>query len=315
MFIHGRMGMRNLRHFLEFFVARTILAVLQVLPLSACAGLARWLAWLAADVIRFREKVVDENLRMTFPDWPPSKRRDVARRMWEHLVLMTSEIAQAQRKIHESNWRQHIHLKRNRLIARYLLEERPTVMVSGHFGNFEVAAVTLGILGFPSYAIARTMDNPLIEGLIRQFRESKGQFILPKDGSAETIQRVLAAGCTISLLGDQHAGTKGVWVDFLGRPAACHKALALFTLTSGAPMIVMYCRRLKEPLKFEIDALGIADPQIGLGHLADVRSLTQWYNDRLGEIIRQEPEQYWWVHRRWKEKPVRQTRAIRAKAA
>jgi KDO2-lipid IV(A) lauroyltransferase len=303
------------KHYLEFALVRLLLAVVQVLPLSACTGLARWLAWLAADVIRFREKVVDENLRHTFPDWTAEQRRDTARRMWEHLVLMICEVAQAQRKIHETNWRKHIHLKNNRTIARYLLEDRPTVMVSGHFGNFEVAAVALGILGFPSYAIARMMDNPLIERLIRRFRESKGQFVLPKDGSADQIQRVLAAGRTISLLGDQHAGTKGVWVDFLGRPAACHKALALFTLTSAAPMIVLYCRRGESPLQFEIDHLGIADPEKGLGELSDVRGLTQWYNDRLAEIIRRYPHQYWWVHRRWKDKPVRQTAAKKARAA
>jgi KDO2-lipid IV(A) lauroyltransferase len=180
-------------------------------------------------------------------------------------------------------------------------------MVSGHFGNFEIAAVLLGLVGCPSYAIARIMDNPWLERLIRSFRESSGQFILPKDGSAARIQQVLAAGKTLMMLGDQHAGTKGVWVDFLGRPAACHKALALFTLSSAAPMIVLYCRRTDRPLHFEIDILGIADPREGLGELADVRSLTQWYNDCLARIIRDSPEQYWWVHRRWKDKPVRQT--------
>ena len=294
------------RQFLEYAAVRLLLSIVQILPLSACARLAQGLAWFAADVVRFRQRVVDENLRLTFPEATPERRRDIARQMWEHLVLMTCEIAQARRKIHETNYRKHIHVPQNQTIARYVLEDRPTILVSGHFGNFEIAAVMLGIVGCPSYAIARVMDNPWIESLIKSFRESSGQFILPKDGSAVQIQQVLAAGKTIMMLGDQHAGTKGVWVDFLGRPAACHKALALFTLSSGAPMMVTYCRRTTGPLQFEIDILGIADPQLGLGELTDVRSLTQWYNDCLAQAIRAHPEQYWWVHRRWKDKPVRQ---------
>ncbi len=308
------LGMIHVRQLLEYAAVRLLLSIVQVLPLSACARLAEILAWIAADIVRFRHRVVDENLRLTFPDAAPERRREIARQMWEHLVLMTCEIAQARRKIHETNYRNYIHVPNNPTLARYALAERPTILVSGHFGNFEIAAVMLGIVGCPSYAIARVMDNPRIEQLIRSFRESSGQFILPKDGSAAQIQQVLAAGKTLLMLGDQHAGTKGVWIDFLGRPAACHKALALFTLSSGAPMLVTYCRRLDAPLKFEIDILGIADPQLGLGDLTDVRALTQWYNDCLAKVIRAYPEQYWWVHRRWKDKPTRQKKSTAAAA-
>jgi KDO2-lipid IV(A) lauroyltransferase len=116
-------------------------------------------------------------------------------------------------------------------------------------------------------------------------------------------------------LGDQHAGTKGVWINFLGRSASCHKALALFTLSSGAPMLVTFCRRTTGILRFEVGVSGVADPREMPAALSDVRALTQWYNDCLAKMIREDPGQYWWVHRRWKDKPIRQTKARIQRAA
>ena len=84
---------------------------------------------------------------------------------------------------------------------------------------------------------------------------------------------------------------------------SCHKAIALFTLTAGAPLMVSYALRRGRPLQFEVGCPGIADPKRGGPELGGVKELTQWYNRRLEELIRRDPGQYWWVHRRWKGKP------------
>ena len=123
-------------------------------------------------------------------------------------------------------------------MTSYLIDYRPLVAVTGHFGNFEMAGYVTGLLGMPSYTVARKLDNEHLDRFLNGFRERNGQFILPKDGSAPAIQKVLDSGAILTILGDQHAGTKGCWIDFLGRPAACHKAIALFTLSGNAPMMV-----------------------------------------------------------------------------
>ncbi len=135
-----------------------------------------------------------------------------------------------------------------------------------------------------------------------------GQHMLPKDGSAPAVQQILNEGGTLALLADQFAGAKGVWVDFLGHPTSCHKALALFVLSSRAPMVVCYNRRLKRPLQFEMAVTGIADPNVPGSHLESVAALTRWYNQCLEQAIRKAPEQYWWLHRRWREAPPRRIR-------
>jgi KDO2-lipid IV(A) lauroyltransferase len=228
--------------------------------------------------------------------------------MWEHLFLMVCEVAHTPRKVHETNWRRYVHIRGKRDLVRFLVAPRPVLIVTGHFGNFEVGGYMMGMLGFPTYTIARPLDNPYLDRFVGEFRKARGQHILPKQGSAAQVNAVLQSGGALTLLGDQHAGPKGCWVDFLGRPASCHKALALFTLTSGAPMLVTYAKRTGRPMRFELGLAGVADPAVGGEELAGVRELTQWYNHALERVIRSAPEQYWWLHRRWKGAP-RQRRA------
>jgi len=193
---------------------------------------------LVTEKLRFREKVIRENIRGVFPDADDDRIRNMTRNMWYHLFLMGCEIAHAPRKIHDTNWRKHVFIRDKVRMTSYLIDYRPLVAVTGHFGNFEMAGYVTGLLGMPSYTVARKLDNEHLDRFLNGFRERNGQFILPKDGSAPAIQKVLDSGAILTILGDQHAGTKGCWIDFLGRPAACHKAIALFTLSGNAPKIV-----------------------------------------------------------------------------
>ena len=303
----NKVDLKKARYYAEYLAVRLLFSLIQMLPLRWCEALAANLAWLISDVFRVRSKVVLENLEQVFPDKTEQERRQLARQMWQHLILMAFEIALAPRKIHDSNWRKHVFIRDKKVMTSYFLDWRPVVLVAGHFGNFELAVYMSGILGIPTYAIVRSFDNPYLHRWFAGLRESRGQFMFPSQGSAAKVQTVLEAGGMLSLLGDQHAGTKGCWIDFLGKPAACHKALALFTLSGQAPMIVTYSIRRDRMMSFEIGCNGIADPIDLPESLRDVRSLTQWYNQRLEELIRANPDQYWWLHRRWKDKPVRRT--------
>ncbi len=292
----------------EYLAFQFVLSLVQIMPIEMCANVCRGVAWLVSDVLGFRRKIIEANLRGVYPDLSDDRCREMSRSMWYHLCLMGCEIAHAPRKIHDSNWRRYVFIKDKVQMTRYLIDYRPLVAVSGHFGNFEMGGYVTGLLGMPSYTVARTMDNPYLDKFINEFRGFNGQFILPKDGSATAIQEVLDSGGILTLLGDQHAGTKGCWIDFLGRPAACHKAVALFTLSGNAPMMVSYCMHTDRPMHFEIGCTGVADPLEMDESLKDVKKLTQWYNDRLADAIAKDPDQFWWVHRRWKEKPVRKTK-------
>jgi KDO2-lipid IV(A) lauroyltransferase len=298
--------------YLVYVVIRLFICVVQATPLETCQYIAHVLAWLASDVFNLRRETVDDNLSHVFPHYSERQRRKLKRRMWEHLFLMVCEVAHAPRKIHETNWRKYVTLRNSRPLVTQLLDDRPTILVSGHFGNFELAGFVTGLLGFPSFTVARELDNPYLDRFVNRFRGLHGQFILPKEGSAPMIEAVLASGGTLSLLGDQHAGDKGCWVNFLGRLASCHKAVAVFTIAGGAPMAVGFAKRLGKPLHFEVGMTALADPALGGPASEGVKPLTEWYNEQLGSIILEAPEQYWWVHRRWREPPRRVKKRLAA---
>lgn len=299
---------------LVYLVVRTAVAVIQCWRMETCQTFARAMAWLAHRGLKLRRRVLEENLLTAFPESTPCERERIVRGMWEHLFLMICEIAHAPRKIHRRNWHQYVSVRRKRELVRYLLDPRPIVMVSGHFGNFEMGGYVAGLLGFPSHTVARTLDNPYLDRFVRQFREANGQYILPKNGSAQQIDALLKSGGLLVALGDQHAGPKGCWVDFFGRPASYHKAIALFPLMHGAPLLLVDAKRTSRPLQFEVGYLGAADPQTLPADLQSVPGLTHWYNTALEAMIREAPEQYWWVHRRWKGEPPRR-RSVSPRAA
>ena len=227
--------------FLVYLVVRMLVCVVQSLSVPACAVCCRWLATLSASILKIRRRVVEENLQLAFPEMSVAERKAIAWRMWEHLFLLLVEIAHAPRKIHDTNWREYVTFHNHVPLVEALLSDRPTVIVCGHYGNFELSGVTMGILGFPSFTIARTLDNPYLDRYINKFRGCRGQYILPKNGSAPQIDALLERGGTLVFLADQHAGPKGCWVDFFGRPASTHKAIGLFSLSNDVAAGGMLC--------------------------------------------------------------------------
>lgn len=290
-----------LRHLAEYLAVRAALSLVQAVSLDTCAAVTRWFAWVAADVLKIRGRIVDENLAIAFPEKTPAERQQIALRMWEHLLLMVCEIAHLQRKIHETNWRKYVTLPNKREWIRAVGKAGPKVCVTGHFGNFEALGHVSNFWGFRTYTVARTLDNPHLDRLIARFRQSMGQRLLPKSDSAGQADEVLQTGGILALLGDQHAGRKGCIVDFLGRPASCHKALALFALLNRAPILVATCTRGARPLEFVMKMDAAVDPTSDAEAYGSVEDLTQWYNDVLSRRIREQPDQYWWLHDRWKD--------------
>lgn len=285
--------------YLVYLAVRLFICAVQATSLRVCDQISHALAYLANDVLKVRGKLVEENLRFAFPEKSPAQRHLLARQMWHHLCLMVCEIAHAPRKLHETNWHESIKLRRIDIQIDAVLGRRPVVVLLGHFGNFELMGYVTGLLGFPTFTVARPLDNPFLHRFLEDFRSATGQIILPKIGSAPYIEKVLEANGTLALLCDQNAGVKGCWVEFMNRPAAYHKAISVFSMTSGAPIVFVYMRRVGGPMEFELGVEGIYDPAVD--EPKGIKELTLWYNEMLERVVRRNPEQYWWVHNRWKD--------------
>lgn len=301
---------RQVVDYLVYVAVRILICIVQAMPIDMGHQFAKLLARLFCDVLHIRRHVVDDNLAHAFPELTEIQRTNLTRRMWEHLFLLVLEVAHTPRKIHETNWRDYVVLHNEAELVRDLLDDRPLMVIASHLGNFEVGGYVLGVLGFPTYTVARTLDNRFLDRFVNDFRGRTGQHIIPKNGGFDQITQVLAEGGTMTFLADQYAGPKGCWVQFFGRPASAHKAIALLALDHNARMSVSTSQRLERPMHFELWNYATIDPQEVGNSVGTVRELTQWYTSRLEELIRRAPDQYWWLHRRWKDtrekKPAKQ---------
>ncbi len=302
--------------FAAYLVVRLLVAVIQTLPMDMGDSLCRGLAWLAAGPLRIRHRETEENLARIFPAADEAARERLSRAMWHHLLLMVCEIAWAQRRLHLTNWSRHVRFHNQHVMLEHLLSKRPLVTVSGHFGNFEVGGYTLGLMGFSATTIARKLDNRFLHRWVQRFRRAKGQEMVDKEGCAPIVEKHLQNGGMLAILADQHAGPKGCWTDFMGVPASCHKALALFSLSTGAPMMAGYTIRIDgQPMRMESGCVAVTDPARNDPACQSVTSLTEWYNDRLEESVALAVEQYWWLHRRWRQPPPKVAARLAKRAA
>jgi len=308
---------KNTIDFIAYATVRIVVAVIQVLPVDMGDALCRTLARVFTGPIKIRKKLTQQNLQMVFPTAGESERQALTESMWRSLLLMGCEVAWAQRRLHLCNWPKHVRFRENKTMLKAMLSRRPTITVTGHFGNFEIGGYMTGLMGFQTTSIARRLDNEYLHRWVERFRSAKGQHLVDKEGCAPEVERLLHQGGTLSLLADQHAGEKGCWVDFLGTPASCHKALALFSLSSQAPMLVGYTRRVEgKPMQFETGCVGVADPQNDMhGNCRGVEPLTRWYNQQLAHAIAMSVEQYWWLHRRWRQPPAKVLKRLQKRSA
>jgi KDO2-lipid IV(A) lauroyltransferase len=298
--------------YLVFLAVRSAVALLQALPIGAAARLAEAFAWLAYRVDRRHRAVARGNLRQAYPMLSEAQRERLVRATYRHFCLMIVEMVFLPRKLQPSNWRRYLDLAPGETVVRALLSGRPTIVVTGHYGNWEMAGYALALFGFKSAAVARPLDNPYLDDLVRRFRQKTGQQLLNKKGDFERTEQILKAGGILCTLGDQDAGQGGLFVDFFGRPASTHKAIALLALHHDALILVAAARRAGPVMRYRLEAAAPIDPRDYANQQGGVQALTQRFTHEFEEIVRLDPRQYLWLHRRWKSVPRARPRAAAA---
>ncbi len=295
---------RRALDYLVYLAIRLLVGVAQALTIEQSYAFSRLLAAVLYRVDARHRKIGLENLRQAFGDRYTELERDqVVRGVYRHFCMMLMEILHIPRKLHPTTWRERITLVGEDMAVDRLLKGGPIIMLSGHFGNWEMAGYLFGVFGFPPHSVARALDNPFLDGFLRRFRERSGQRMIAKKGGYDQMLAVLRGGGVLSFLADQDAGERGMFVEFFGRPASTHKAIALLALEHRAPVVIGYARRVGPGFRYEVGCEEVIEPDEWTGTADDARLLTQRYTRTLESIIRRDPEQYLWLHRRWKHQP------------
>jgi KDO2-lipid IV(A) lauroyltransferase len=302
----------KLRHRLEFVVFQTLVCVIDALSPRTSAWLAKSLASVIHDVLPrkwTRYRIAHENVRRAFGDrYTDAGIEALVYEMWVHLFRTVAEIVQSARKLHLRSYREVVEFADFTATNEAICSGRRVLMLGGHFGNWEIGTAMFGMWGFPMGVVAREMDNPYLHDWFLRQREMTGHRMLLKKGDFDEMVALLEKGGNLGLLCDQDAGPRGVFVDFFGTPASTFKSIALLALEYDALIMVGYSIRRPDQFadqlwaRFEVGCEAVIDPRTMQSH-DPVGEITQQYTAALERAIRRAPEQYFWIHRRWKSEP------------
>jgi KDO2-lipid IV(A) lauroyltransferase len=288
-----------------YLFARFAVAVTQALPWGLLLTLGDLVAWLAYHLDRRHREVAADNLRHAYPDKSPAEIDRLVRASYRHLVTVVIEMLRLPREINQRNVYEKLSFDpaTYERARTYPACGRPLIIVTGHFGNWEALSYATAVAGHTCHVIARRLDNPYLDAYLKRFRAATGQTILDKNEDFDRIVAVLEAGGIVAALADQDAGRRGEFVTFFGRPASTHKSLALLSLRYDAILLVFGAARVGPELRFRVYLEDEIDPRGYADRPDAVRALTQRYTAALEAMARRHPEQYFWLHRRWKHEP------------
>jgi len=295
---------RQIIWLLQYGTLRFVQMLLQCFPIDTNLRTARLAGTILYWLDRRHRRVALENLRASFPGTEERALRHLARRSFQHTIMVGAEVLCAPRLAQFNSFFRHVELGSGMdAVLDLLASNRPCIVVGGHFGNWEVGACMMAAVGFPTTSIGRPLDNPYLDRHIRKIRESSGQRILSKHGMTEIAFEELREGTRLAFPADQDAGRRGFFVNFFGRKASTYKSIAYLALEARSPIIVGGAYRMGNRFRYRAVVTDIIDPAEYTKDLDGAIAITQRFTTALERVVRMAPDQYLWIHRRWKTRP------------
>jgi len=254
-------------------------------------------------VARRLRRVAYYNLHLALPDLPRAEQRRIVLGVFKNLARLLAEFSQFP-KLTSENIRQVVIYDGFENFMEARSRGRGVLILTAHFGAWELASFAHSVYGYPLKFLVRALDNPRVDELIMRYRQLAGNQGVDKRNSMREILRALRNNESVGILIDQNASREeGVFANFFGVPASTTAGLATLAMRTGAavvPGLLVWDERLrKHRLRFE--------PVIPLDDTGnfqvDVVTNTAKFNRILEEKIRMYPDQWLWVHRRWKTRP------------
>jgi KDO2-lipid IV(A) lauroyltransferase len=289
---------------LQYLGLRVVSMFMHCWPVDANLRVARHIGnFMYAVDKRHRDRALG-NLRRSFPDMPRRQREQMARRSMQQLVMLGVDVIFTTRLIHIDTWTRYVRTTNFHETLKLLIaKNQGLIMLTGHYGNWEILGYVLATLGFDTTSIARPLDNPYVNDWLLGVRERKGQKIIDKKGATSDVTALLGRGGTVCFIADQNAGRKGMFVDFFGRKASTYKSIGLLAMEYDVPVVIGYARRAGDGFLFDVGVQDIIRPGDWKAQDDPLRYITQRYTRGIEDFVRADPGQYLWVHRRWKTRP------------
>ena len=296
------------RRALRTAALRGLVAALANLPLRPALGLATLVSAVAWRVAGKTRRRMLAQLELAYPALPAGERAALGRRALRHLTWLAAEMLAVRSYDHALEAYVTFAPGAEERLRALLSRGRGLVMVSGHVGHWELLARRLVRGGVPCASVARSGTSPVLHALLSRFRAEGGFEVLLRDdpGTARAIIRCLRLGRLLGLLIDQDTDVQGVFVPFFGRPAWTPRAAGDLALRFKAPVAVIWSRR-RGPAAGDGHELQVvevpSDPGAADREAESVR-ITAACTAHLEAAIRARPEEWVWMHQRWKTRPA-----------
>ena len=290
---------KSIQHRIEYLIIRLMMLVFNLLPVKAALFFGEILGFVTFSVLRVRRRVSLVNLKKSFGDrYTDREYRRIARRSYINFTKSMIEFGLFSR-LAKRDLTDFIEIINAAPLTDNFKAGRGAVIVSGHFGSFELMGACMAQLGWPIDFLVGRQHNLLVNRLMNRNRSLFGVGLIEIGVAARGVFSALKKGRGVVMLSDQDAGRDGVIIDFLGRPASTPKGPAAFALKTGCPVFVFipirdgaFHHKLYFTGPLAVEPSGNKDE--------DIKRLTQAYSDVIAEYITRYPVGWFWAHRRWK---------------
>ncbi len=294
--------MNKLRVIAEAGLIESALALARILPRRALLSIGANLGALAGRLDLRHTRIARDNLRLALGDTLPERDRErILRACWRHFGKITFD-ALAFPRLDRSSLGSILKVEGLQHAQGALEQGKGALIFSAHYGHWEAGAYTMGLLGVPFAVIARPLDNPILDRRLIELRGGTGNAVIPKRRAVRETMKALARGAGVAILIDQDARLDGVFVPYFGRLAATTPTLALLALRTEAPIVPIFAS-VETDATITVHIEPVVPTRPSGDRDADVLRLTAECTAIVERWARRNPEQWLWMHRRWKTRP------------
>jgi len=286
--------MRRIKHILEYLILIIILTTSNPFSWQSLPYIGRLFGTIVYLIIRMRRRVAIENIKLAL-NLGENKARKIALSSFISIATTIFEITHLGLKYHKDPSKL-IKFSRFDVFERAKNDRNGAILLSAHYGNWEIMASVIAKSGYNARAIVKRQANPYVENLFVRLRKRYGIRVLYMENSAREIIRLLKKNEFVAVLADQYAGESGIMAEFFGRKASTWGQIGRIAQIANSPIITGLDMRLVNNKHFAvIDDLWYIKSKDNAE-----RNFAEEYNRRLEHLIKFYPQQYLWMHRRWK---------------
>jgi Kdo2-lipid IVA lauroyltransferase/acyltransferase len=298
---------------LEYIPVRILFALLGSLPRNTSLRIGEWLGRLGYRFAGGLRRVARRNLEIAFPEKNPEERERIALGSFENLGRVLAELAHFPHATRQSlydliefqeNSKESLDSPERIAFEVQRAEGRGVLLIGPHLGNWEVGVYVYSAFREPVTYLARALDNPRIEALTVSLRSRFGNRAINKNNSIAAAIKVLRAGGVLGVLPDVNVLPRdGVFVPFFGTLACTTSGVAMMAMRTNAMIMPMCCTWNPKTRKYTVHYGEIVEASKTGDRHRDVYETTAAYTAEMEKFIRAHPEQWLWIHKRWKTRP------------